>query len=118
MPTLQSRLLMSAFLLTTLPLPAHDMWIEPATFFPISGDIIALKLRVGQDLLGDHDHRRKLPRRYIPESLTRNPAVSSSIQQEFTGSNLASTKEVMNDTVATESQGHPAIRHEPQSSPQ
>jgi len=24
----------------------------------------------------------------------------------------------MNDTVATESQGHPAIRHEPQSSPQ
>jgi hypothetical protein len=35
-----------------------------------------------------------------------------------TNQSLASTKEVMNDTIATESQGHPAIRHEPQSSPQ
>jgi uncharacterized GH25 family protein len=35
------------------PLPAHDMWIEPGTFAPQSGEIVALKLRVGQDLLGD-----------------------------------------------------------------
>jgi uncharacterized GH25 family protein len=34
-------------------LHAHDMWIEPATFSPSPGDIVAVKLRVGQDLLGD-----------------------------------------------------------------
>ena len=32
---------------------AHDMWIEPATFLPESGQIVSLRLRVGQDLLGD-----------------------------------------------------------------
>ncbi len=36
-----------------VPLSAHDMWIEPATFLPDSGQIVAVKLRVGQDLLGD-----------------------------------------------------------------
>jgi hypothetical protein len=34
-------------------------------------------------------------------------AVSSSIQEEFAGSSLVSTKDVMNDTVTTESHGHP-----------
>jgi hypothetical protein len=29
------------------------MWIEPATFLPDSGQIVSLRLRVGQDLLGD-----------------------------------------------------------------
>src|SRR5215471_4807018 len=32
---------------------AHDMWIEPFTFVPEAGEIVGLKLRVGQDLLGD-----------------------------------------------------------------
>lgn len=32
---------------------AHDMWIEPATFSPEAGQILSVKLRVGQDLLGD-----------------------------------------------------------------
>jgi uncharacterized GH25 family protein len=45
------------FLFTILvsgaPLLAHDMWIEPATFSPQTGDIVGVKLRVGQDLLGD-----------------------------------------------------------------
>jgi len=36
-----------------VPLAAHDMWIEPTTFFPQSGQIVSLRLRVGQDLLGD-----------------------------------------------------------------
>ena len=36
-----------------LPLFAHDMWIEPTTFSPEPGQIVGLKLRVGQDLLGD-----------------------------------------------------------------
>src|SRR5947207_7558241 len=37
----------------TAPLFAHDMWIEPMTFAPESGEIVGVKLRVGQDLLGD-----------------------------------------------------------------
>jgi uncharacterized GH25 family protein len=35
------------------PLTAHDFWIEPATFSPQSGQILGVRLRVGQDLLGD-----------------------------------------------------------------
>jgi len=35
------------------PLAAHDMWIEPTTFFPATGQIVGARLRVGQDLLGD-----------------------------------------------------------------
>jgi uncharacterized GH25 family protein len=34
-------------------LGAHDMWIEPTTFSPASGEIVGARLRVGQDLLGD-----------------------------------------------------------------
>ncbi len=34
-------------------LHAHDMWIEPATFSPVAGQIVSVKLRVGQDFLGD-----------------------------------------------------------------
>jgi uncharacterized GH25 family protein len=39
--------------LGVMPLLAHDMWIEPTTFSPSSGQIVAVRLRVGQDLLGD-----------------------------------------------------------------
>ena len=45
-------LLLRLALLTT-PLLAHDMWIEPMTFSPQRGEIVGVKLRVGQDLLGD-----------------------------------------------------------------
>jgi uncharacterized GH25 family protein len=41
------------FLLLACSLSAHDMWIEPSTFFPTSGEIVGVKLRVGQELLGD-----------------------------------------------------------------
>ena len=34
-------------------LVAHDMWIEPGTFSPDTGQIVGVRLRVGQDLLGD-----------------------------------------------------------------
>ena len=34
-------------------LDAHDMWIEPATFAPDAGEIVGVRLRVGQGLLGD-----------------------------------------------------------------
>jgi uncharacterized GH25 family protein len=42
-----------AIALLSVPLAAHDMWIEPTTFFPQPGEIVSLRLRVGQDLLGD-----------------------------------------------------------------
>jgi len=38
---------------TATPLFAHDMWIEPTTFGPAVGQIVGVRLRVGQDLLGD-----------------------------------------------------------------
>ena len=36
-----------------VPLAAHDMWIEPTTFSPEPGQVVSIRLRVGQDLLGD-----------------------------------------------------------------
>ena len=34
-------------------LSAHDVWIEPTTFSPRLGEILGVRLRVGQDFLGD-----------------------------------------------------------------
>src|SRR5881396_1906133 len=42
-----------AIALLAVPLFAHDMWIEPATFQPQAGEIVGIRLRVGQGLLGD-----------------------------------------------------------------
>jgi uncharacterized GH25 family protein len=46
-------LVVGAIALSRAPLFAHDMWIEPMTFSPESGEIVGVRLRVGQDLLGD-----------------------------------------------------------------
>ena len=46
-------LVVTAIVLWRVPLVAHDMWIEPATFSPELGQIVSVRLRVGQDLLGD-----------------------------------------------------------------
>jgi len=48
-----SAVVLSVALLSGGPLLAHDMWIEPATFFPQSGQLVGVGLRVGEDLLGD-----------------------------------------------------------------
>lgn len=32
---------------------AHDFWIEPSTFRPAKGEMVAVNLRVGQDFVGD-----------------------------------------------------------------
>jgi uncharacterized GH25 family protein len=45
-------LLFVAFAATS-PLLAHDFWIEPSSFSPRSGQIVGVRLRVGQDLVGD-----------------------------------------------------------------
>jgi uncharacterized GH25 family protein len=42
-----------AIALSRASLVAHDMWIDPTTFSPESGQIVGVRLRVGQDLLGD-----------------------------------------------------------------
>src|SRR5438067_1334523 len=44
---------LALLMLAVAPLSAHDMWIEPTTFFPSVGQIVGARLRVGQDLLGD-----------------------------------------------------------------
>jgi hypothetical protein len=46
-------LAVAALVLFVVPLSAHDMWIEPTTFSPETGRIVGVRLRVGQDLLGD-----------------------------------------------------------------
>src|SRR5262245_26533347 len=45
--------LLMLLILGTGSLNAHDMWIEPTTFRPDMGKIVGVRLRVGQDLLGD-----------------------------------------------------------------
>jgi uncharacterized GH25 family protein len=40
-------------LVASTPLGAHDMWIEPTGYHSRVGEIVGLKLRVGQDFLGD-----------------------------------------------------------------
>jgi uncharacterized GH25 family protein len=42
-----------AAVLSGVSLVAHDLWIEPTTFSPEPGEIVGVKLRVGEDLLGD-----------------------------------------------------------------
>lgn len=42
-----------AIALSDASVSAHDMWIEPTTFSPGLGETVGVRLRVGQDLLGD-----------------------------------------------------------------
>jgi uncharacterized GH25 family protein len=45
--------LTAAGLLVAGSLRAHDFWIEPSTFHPAPGAMVAVGLRVGQDFVGD-----------------------------------------------------------------
>ena len=49
-----------SFLLSVMALPAgaHDLWIEPSTFTPASGDVVALRLKVGEGFEGETVPRR------------------------------------------------------------
>lgn len=51
--TVSKIILASALLLGAAAAGAHDLWIEPATFAPRPGEPVALRLRVGQDLVGE-----------------------------------------------------------------
>jgi hypothetical protein len=70
-------LALAAVAMNQVTLIAHDMWIEPATFLPESVETIPLRLRVGQDLLGDPLPRdSKLINQFIVEDAdSRRPAV-------------------------------------------
>jgi uncharacterized GH25 family protein len=48
-----SGVIVMAVAISGATLAAHDMWIEPATFSPDTGQVVGVRLRVGQDLLGD-----------------------------------------------------------------
>jgi uncharacterized GH25 family protein len=43
----------AAALLCSLPLAAHDFWIEPTAFSAVPGQTVGLKFRVGEQLAGD-----------------------------------------------------------------
>src|SRR5215216_6233415 len=49
--------IVSASLVLSLAVPtpaaAHDMWIEPSIFLADAGEIVSIRLRVGQGLIGD-----------------------------------------------------------------
>jgi hypothetical protein len=59
-------------------LAAHDMWIEPTAFRPQVGAVLGLKLRVGQDFLGD-----PLPR--DPELIERFVSVDATGEKPIIG---------------------------------
>jgi uncharacterized GH25 family protein len=40
-------------LLAAAPLFAHDFWIEPKSFSPTAGEILSVRLKVGQEMMGD-----------------------------------------------------------------
>src|SRR5262249_20596275 len=46
-------LVVVALVVSRASLSAHDMWIDPTSFSPAAGQIVGVRLRVGQDLLGD-----------------------------------------------------------------
>src|SRR5262245_50068824 len=67
-----------ALLASTASLLAHDMWIDPTAFTPEVGKIIGVRLRVGQDLLGD-----PLPR--DPALIERFVVADASGQRDIVG---------------------------------
>ena len=70
-------MLVAAVTLGRCQIFAHDMWIEPATFAPETGQVVGVRLRVGQDLLGDPLPRNSpLINQFIAEDTSgRRPVV-------------------------------------------
>ncbi len=46
-------ILLGALLGLTVPVAAHDFWIEPTTYAPATGAIVGVRARVGDGFLGD-----------------------------------------------------------------
>jgi hypothetical protein len=64
-------------LLVAAPVAAHDFWIEPASYTPQSGQILSVRLKVGQDLMGDPVARdSSLVKQFVSEGVEgRKPLV-------------------------------------------
>jgi hypothetical protein len=45
--------------LVVLPIRGHDLWIEPSSFTPAAGEIVALRLKVGEHFEGETVPRRR-----------------------------------------------------------
>jgi uncharacterized GH25 family protein len=69
--------LMGAVTFSSVRLCAHDMWIEPTTFAPKNGEVVGLRFRLGQDLLGDPLPRDpRLINQFVVEDATgRKPVI-------------------------------------------
>jgi uncharacterized GH25 family protein len=61
------------------PLAAHDFWIEPSSFHPEPGSIVAIGLRAGQGFVGD-------PVRRSSESIEQFIAREGDREEQVTGS--------------------------------
>ncbi|MBI4751314.1 MAG: DUF4198 domain-containing protein [Acidobacteria bacterium] len=75
-PSIFRRLVVLAVtILLPTPILAHDLWIEPTTFSPERGQIVGVRLRLGQNLLGDPVPRNPaLVNQFIVEDTSgRNP---------------------------------------------
>jgi Domain of unknown function (DUF4198) len=68
---------LAVVLVSTVPVLAHDMWIEPVVFSPKPSQIVGLRLRVGQDFIGDPLPRDSaLIRQFIVEDgMGRKPVI-------------------------------------------
>ena len=64
--------------LSSTPLFAHDLWLEPTDFSPKPGDIVGVRMRVGQNLVGDAvPHVPALAREFVvQDALERRPLVA------------------------------------------
>lgn len=84
------------FALCAVPALAHDMWIEPAAFQAQPGRPVSLRLRVGQDLLGDPLPRDpSLIRQFIVEDAAGRRPVPGRAGGDPAGMILASQPGVM-----------------------
>ncbi len=64
--------------LSAAPLLAHDLWIEPSSFSPTPDQIVDLRLRVGQDLVGDPlPFNPSLVRQFIVQDAADRKSVAS-----------------------------------------
>jgi uncharacterized GH25 family protein len=87
---------LSTIALLSAPILAHDMWIEPAAFRQQPGSRFTVRLRVGQDLLGDPLPRDPaLIRQFIVEDGAGRRGVPGRVGADPAGVVLAGPSGVM-----------------------
>ncbi|WP_168325420.1 DUF4198 domain-containing protein [Rhizobium leguminosarum] len=80
------RLLCALLLLSAGRAQAHDFWIEPSSFHPAPGTVVAIGLRVGQDFLGDPvPHQSSLIDRFVVLQAGKENTISGADNQDPAG---------------------------------